>query len=71
MKTDAKARAKQQRAHDALAYAISTNVRNRLRSYEESGCHDHGRGPIKPGGACPGGDCLVAKARAMLAMVWP
>lgn len=37
-----------------------------LATYEATGDHDHGRGRIAPGGACPGGDCLVARARALL-----
>lgn len=41
-------------------------LRERLRSYEATGDHNHGNGPIPPGGACPGGDCLVAQARVLL-----
>ncbi len=38
-----------------------------LRAYEACGDHDHGNGPIAAGAACPGGDCLVARAREFLA----
>lgn len=37
-----------------------------MRAYEETGDHDHGNGRIGPGMPCPGGDCLVAKARKLL-----
>lgn len=42
-----------------------------LLEYERSGDHNHGPGPIPPGGACIGhvgaGDCWVGKVRAELA----
>ena len=38
-----------------------------LAAYEATGDHDHGRGAIAPGAPCPGGDCLVDKARRILA----
>lgn len=41
----------------------------RLEAYEATGDHDHGRGPIAPGGTCPGGDCTVARTRAVLAQL--
>lgn len=37
-----------------------------LGEYENTGDHDHGRGPIKPYADCPGGDCLVARARKLI-----
>lgn len=39
-----------------------------LARYEATGDHDHEAGfrPIKPGGCCPGGDCLVHEARKAL-----
>jgi|CXWL01.1.fsa_nt_gi hypothetical protein len=39
-----------------------------LARYEETGDHNHGKGPLSPGAPCPGGDCLVAKARALIAL---
>lgn len=39
-----------------------------LREYELSGDHDHGWGPIKPGGECgPGKDCWVRRVRKAIA----
>lgn len=42
-----------------------------LLEYERSGDHNHGPGPIPPGGACIGhdgvGDCWVARVRKELA----
>lgn len=42
------------------------DVRDALRAYENCGDHDHGAGPIPAGTPCPGGDCLVARARAAI-----
>ncbi len=38
-----------------------------LLEYERSGDHNHGRGPIAPGGKCDSGACWVGKVRAELA----
>lgn len=52
----------------ALMNAIDPEVlKLRLRHYEMTNDHDHGRGPIPSGVECPGGDCLVARARSVLA----
>ena len=43
-----------------------------LEAYEATGDHDHSWGGVRPipvGGACPGGDCLVAEARAIVAVM--
>jgi hypothetical protein len=40
-----------------------------LLAYEGTGDHDHGWNrskPLLPGARCPGGDCLVDKARRLL-----
>lgn len=42
-----------------------------LTAYEDTGDHNHGSGRIAPGVLCPGGDCLVARARAVIAMGKP
>jgi len=52
----------------ALMNAIDPEaLKIRLRHYESTSDHDHGSGPLKPGAECPGGDCLVARARRVLA----
>lgn len=41
-----------------------------LEAYERTGDHDHtlhGTRPLAPGAPCPGGDCLVDKARKVIA----
>lgn len=40
-----------------------------LRAYEKTGDHDHGAGKLPPGAVCPGGDCLVHRARVALGYV--
>lgn len=53
---------------DVLVGLMSpSTLRKALAEYEATGDHDHGRGPIKPGAPCPGGDCWVARARKLLA----
>lgn len=47
-------------------------LRHVLDEYERTGDHDHGRGPIKPGGGCNGylgDDCWVKRARIVLAAI--
>ena len=53
-------------ARDALAAALR-DLPVILASYEATGDHNHGRGPLPPGAPCPGGDCLVAAARRAIA----
>lgn len=61
-------KAAREAALDALSDALSpTRVQALLDAYEATGDHNHGRGPILPGAACPGGDCLVAQARTLIA----
>src|SRR6267142_5873177 len=38
-----------------------------LSAYEATGDHNHNGKPIATGAPCPGGDCIVSKARALLA----
>lgn len=57
---------------DRLANALSTieNLPAILAEYEATGDHDHsshGTRPLLPGAPCPGGDCLVDKARKVIA----
>ena len=56
---------------DALQAAIRTvdNLPALLASYEATGDHDHGRGPVLMGRPCPGGDCVAARARAVVEAV--
>ena len=56
-----------------LARALNNvdDLPNVLARYEASGDHDHGRGSIKPGEPCPGGDCLVARAREIISKLLP
>lgn len=45
------------------------DLNDALSMYERTGDHDHsvtGSRPIPVGGACPGGDCMVDKARKVL-----
>jgi len=55
-----------------LQVAVSPDVLERkLRSYEQLGDHSHGTGtgPLAPGAECPGGDCVVHRARLVLAFL--
>jgi len=43
-------------------------LRRELVEYEATGDHDHGSGPIRPGGMCGSGeDCIVGHTRKALA----
>lgn len=53
------------RARDAMRRA-AMHLRDALRSYEDTGDHNHGRGTIAPGGGCVGGDCIVDRTRKAL-----
>lgn len=53
----------------ALRHALNTgaDLAGALARYEATGDHNHGRGPIAPGGPCgEGDDCLVRRARERL-----
>lgn len=57
---------------DALARVLNAieGLPEVLAKYEATGDHDHtlhGTRPILPGAPCPGGDCLVDKARKVIA----
>lgn len=62
---------KRQRARLYAAVIDGTTgkaLRGALAAYEATGDHDHGSGPIAPGGPCGfGDDCWVRRARAALA----
>lgn len=56
---------------DALVRALNTidNLPEILAAYEATDDHDHsvsGNHRIAPGAPCPGGDCLVSKARRII-----
>jgi hypothetical protein len=56
-------------ALDELVDSVA-RLRAALARYEETGDHDHGRGPIAPDGPCGNGsDCWVARARKALAAI--
>lgn len=61
------------RDRDALVAALNLIDRlpELLAAYEATGDHDHGRGRLAAGQACPGGDCLVARARRVIAATAP
>lgn len=50
-----------------LCTACRNTLREALAAYEATDDHDHGGKKLKPGAPCPGGDCLVAMARKLLA----
>ncbi len=52
-------------ARDALEAALRS-LPALLVAYEATGDHDHGRGTLRPGAPCPGGDCLIDRVRRML-----
>ncbi len=57
---------------DALVRALNAieKLPELLTAYELTGDHDHsmhGTRPLPVGAACPGGDCLVTKARRVIA----
>jgi len=49
-----------------LPDAAKTQLMTVLHTYELTGDHNHGCGPLAPGQPCPGGDCLVTQARDLL-----
>jgi hypothetical protein len=58
--------ARKPKAHERLATLIHDTRRTlerELLAYEATGDHDHGWGAKKPGDACGGGDCNVARVR--------
>lgn len=72
--TTTRAGAAQQRQRklylDLIGVTDGTTLRRLLADYEATGDHDHGRGPIAPGGPCGmGDDCWVRRARAVLAAI--
>jgi hypothetical protein len=52
--------------HDALS---GENLRQLLVAYVATGDHDHGHGSIYNDRACPGGDCIVSRARTQLRLI--
>lgn len=54
----------------ALIDALSTidRLSEIVADYEATGDHDHGKGPVI-GRTCPGGDCLVSRARILMARI--
>lgn len=56
----------------ALNEALSgDNLRQLLIAYVATGDHDHGNGPIYGNGPCPGGDCIVSRAKTQLRLIDP
>jgi hypothetical protein len=56
-------------AFRATLHASGLLIRKALAEYEATGDHNHWRRPLPPGAPCPGGDCLVSKAREALATI--
>jgi hypothetical protein len=66
---DASKESKLDTLHALVGGTYADRVRAALVDYEATGDHDHGRGRIAPGAPCPGGDCVVSKARDLLAKI--
>lgn len=58
------------RAYDRLRKAMAgkdmAELADALGAYERTGDHNHGPRSLRPGEACPGGNCLVHTARQLL-----
>jgi hypothetical protein len=53
--------------HSIDTRTMLDELRAALTAYEATGDHNHDGKPIATGAPCPGGDCIVAEARAALA----